>query len=365
MGLMDGDYPSQDARKLFYDRLLRDLRADPAFDAIALTNRMRMVFSGNSPIEIDGRQYKENRDRPIANFEQVTAGFFGVTAQRLLEGRTFTDDDLDARLPVGIVNAAFARKHFGNESAVGRRFRTMNTNGTQPGPWRTVVGVVSTIRMMGPFNTPGVDETGFYVPFYSTATGPAQAGPYVSQFATLVVKPRAGQRPEALVNALRREVNKADPNLPLYFVGTPKSQIEGFVASNRIIATMFSIFGVVAVVLASVGIYGVMSFSVNQRMQEFGVRMALGANGHRILGMVLKQGVVQIGLGLMLGVGLALAITAVGGSGIQNVLFGVNPRDPLTYGVVLALVTTVSLIATFVPAQRATRVDPMTALRAE
>jgi ABC-type antimicrobial peptide transport system permease subunit len=210
-----------------------------------------------------------------------------------------------------------------------------------------------------------VDDTGFYVPFYSTATGPAQAAPFVSQFATLVVKPRAGQRPEALVSAMRREVAKADPNLPLYFVGTPKSQIEGFVAQNRITATMFSIFGLVAVVLASVGIYGVMSFSVNQRMQEFGVRMALGANGNRILGMVLKQGVAQIGLGVMLGLGLALAITAIGERGIQNVLFGVNPRDPLTYSVVVALVTTVSLIATLVPAQRATRVDPMTALRAE
>jgi predicted permease len=365
VGLMDGDYPSQESRKLFYDRLLRELRANPELDAVALTNRFRMVFSGSGPIEIDGRQYKENRDRPIANFEQVTGGFFGVTGQRLLEGRTFSDDDLDARLPVGIVNAAFARKHFGSDSALGRRFRTMNTNGTQPGPWRTVVGVVSTVRMLGPFNTAGVDDTGFYVPFYSTATGPAQAAPFVSQFATLVVRPRAGQRPEALVNAMRREVAKADPNLPLYFVGTPKNQIEGFVAQNRITATMFSIFGLVAVVLASVGIYGVMSFSVNQRMQEFGVRMALGANGNRILGMVLKQGVAQIGLGLMLGLGLALAITAVGGSGIQNVLFGVNPRDPLTYGVVVALVTTVSLIATFVPAQRATRVDPMTALRAE
>ena len=365
MGLMDGDYPSQEVRKLFYDRLLRDLRANPEFDAVALTNRFRMVFSGNGPIEIDGKQYKENRDRPIANFEQVTGGFFGVTGQRLLEGRTFTDDDLDARLPVGIVNAAFARKHFGSDSALGRRFRSMNTNGTQPGPWRTIVGVVSTVRMLGPFNTAGVDDTGFYVPFYSTATGPMQAAPFVSQFATLVVRPRGGQRPEAIVNAMRREVTKADPNLPLYFVGTPKSQIEGFVAQNRITATMFSIFGLVAVVLASVGIYGVMSFSVNQRMQEFGVRMALGANGNRILGMVLKQGVAQIGLGLMLGLGLALAITAVGGSGIQNVLFGVNPRDPLTYGVVVALVTTVSLIATVVPAHRATRVDPMTALRAE
>ena len=128
---------------------------------------------------------------------------------------------------------------------------------------------------------------------------------------------------------------------------------------------MFTIFGAVAVVLASVGIYGVMSFSVNQRTQEFGVRMALGANDGTILGMVLRQGVVQIGIGLTLGLGLALAIAAVAGSGIQSSLFGVGARDPLTYTSVALLVTIVSLVATLVPARRATRVDPMIALRAE
>ena len=365
MGLMDGDYPTPDARRLFYDRLLRALRANPEFDAVGFTSRFRMVFSGNGPIEIDGRTYKDKKDRPLTNFEQVTGTFFDVTSQKLLEGRTFNDDDLDAKLPVSVVNAAFARKHFGNASPIGRRFRTMDATGTQPGPWRTIVGVISNVRMLGPFNNPGVDDTGFYVPFYSTAFGPAPPAPFVSQFATVVVKPRGGQRADALANALRREVNKADPNLPLYFVGTPKNQIEVFVAANRIIATMFSIFGAVAVVLASVGIYGVMSFSVNQRTQEFGVRMALGANDGLILGMVLKQGVVQIGIGLMLGLGFALAIATVAGSGIQNTLFGVSARDPLTYGTVAALVAIVSLVATLVPARRATRVDPMIALRAE
>jgi putative ABC transport system permease protein len=164
---------------------------------------------------------------------------------------------------------------------------------------------------------------------------------------------------------VRREVNKVDPNLPLYFVGTPQRNLEGFVAQNRIIATMFSIFGLVAVVLASVGIYGVMSFSVNQRAQEFGVRMALGADDGRILGMVLRQGSMQIGLGLLLGVAVALAVALTAGEAIGNTLFGVNPRDPLTYGAVIALVTIVSLIATLVPARRAARVDPMVALRAE
>ncbi|HXI31350.1 MAG TPA: ABC transporter permease [Vicinamibacterales bacterium] len=365
MGLMDGDYPSQDARKLFYDRLLRDLATTPEFEAAALTNRFRMVFSGAAPIEIDGRTYAENRDRPQANFETIGGAFFDVTGQKLLEGRTFTDNDADVRLPVAIVNAAFARKHYGAESALGRRFRTMTGNGTQPGPWRTIVGVVSTVRMLGPFNNPGTDDTGYYVPFYSSAVGPALPGPLVSQFATVVVRPRSGQRADLLANVLRREIARADPNLPLYFVGTPHSQIEVFVAQTRIVATMFTIFGVVAIVLASVGIYGVMSFAVNQRTPEFGVRMALGANDRRILGMVLKQGVAQIALGVALGLGLALAIAAVAGAGIQNTLFGVSARDPLTYASVFAIVTSVSLLATMVPARRATRVDPMIALRAE
>ena len=241
----------------------------------------------------------------------------------------------------------------------------MTNNGTQPGPWRTIVGVVSTVRMLGPFNNPNADDTGFYVPFYASAVGPALPGPLVSQFATVVVKPHPGQRADLLANALRREVAKADPNLPLYFVGTPKSQSDVFVAANRIIATMFTIFGAAAIVLASVGIYGVMSFAVTQRTQEFGVRMALGAPDRRILAMVLGQGVAQIAIGLAIGFAAALGIAAAAGAGIQTTLFGVSARDPLTYAIVFATVAGVSLAATMVPARRATRVDPMIALRAE
>ena len=303
MGLMDGDYPTQDSRKVFYDRVLQDFAGDPEFEAVALTNRFRMVFSGNARVEIEGKKYQEDRDRPQANFEQVSGGFFAVTGQKLLEGRTFGVDDLDARQPVAIVNAAFAQKHFGNESALGRRFRTFAPTAQRMGPWRTIVGVVSTVRMLGPFNQPGIDETGYYVPFFSNPVGPVTAAPFVSQFATILLKPRGGQRADAMAVPLRRQMTKADPNLPLYFVGTPKAQLDGFVAQNRIIATMFSIFGLVAVVLASVGMYGVMSFSVNQRRQEFGVRMALGAHYTRIMRMVLRQGAMQLALGLFLGLG--------------------------------------------------------------
>ena len=367
MALMEGDYPTPESRRIFYDRVLEQFASDSQFESAALTNRFRMVFSGSSPVEIEGRAYRDRSDRTTANVEQVSGSFFSVTGQKLLEGRTFGVDDVDTKQPVAVVNAAFAKKHFGTESAVGRRFRTARADGNpqQAGPWRTIVGVVSTVRMLPPFNQPGVDEAGFYVPFLSTPVGPVQQAPAGNQFSTILAKPRGGQRAEAMAVPLQRQIAKVDPNLPLYFVGTPKSQIDGFVAQNRIIATMFSIFGLVAMVIASVGVYGVMSFSVNQRRQEFGVRMALGAPHERILAMVLRQGLVQLAIGLSVGLGLALTLATLGGAGVQNALYGVTARDPLTYTAVMVLLTIVSIVATLVPARRATRVDPMIALRAE
>jgi putative ABC transport system permease protein len=364
MGLMEGDYPTSAARQLFYERLLRELRATPQFESAALTNRFRMVFSGDAPVEIEGRSYLSDADRTEAEFENVTAGYFDTLGVKLLEGRDFTDLDSDQREPVAIVNALFARKHFGDESPIGRRFRAIQQNGTNAGPWRTIVGVVSTIRMQGPFDNEGEGD-GFYLPYFATAFGEVAPEPVAVQFGTAVVRPRAGQRPEALAQALQDAVMKVDPNLPVYFTSTPKAAKEGFLAPNRIVATMFGIFGIVALVLASVGLYGVMSFSVNQRTQEFGVRMALGADANRILRMVLSQGVIQLSIGLALGLGTALLIATIGAEAISTIIFQISPRDPLTYAFVAVVLTIVALIAMLVPARRATRVDPMTALRAE
>jgi len=369
MALMDGDYPTPEARKLFFDRLLREMRAHPEFAGAALTNRFRMSFSGFAPVEIEGKAYPTDSDRPNANFEQVTDGFFAVLGARILEGRDFALDDSDAKLPVAIVNAAFARKHFGHESAIGRRFRTVGNNGQLFGPWRTIIGVASTVRMLGPFNNPQVDETGFYVPYFSTVFGPAQPAPVTQQFATVVVRPRGGgelgRRAAGLATALQRQVNQIDPDLPLYFVGTAKDNQESFLSVTRITATMFTVFGLVAVILASVGLYGVMSFSVNQRTQEFGIRMALGADRGRILQMVLGQGALQVIIGLTIGLGCAALIGVVAREGIANQLFDISPLDPLTYASVALLLAAVAFVSTFTPARRATRVDPMTALRAE
>jgi ABC-type antimicrobial peptide transport system permease subunit len=365
---------------LFFDRLLRELRANPEYESAALTNRFRMSFSGFGPIEIEGQAYNSESDRPNTNFEQISEGYFSTLGAKLLEGRDFALDDTDAKQPVAIVNAAFAKKHFGTTSAIGRRFRTVGNNGTLFGPWRTIVGVVSTVRMLGPFNNPQVDDTGFYVPYFSAVFGPVLPGPFSQQFATVIVRPRGAspaggersrtdlsRRVAAMGTTLQREVSKVDPNLPLYFVGTAKENIESFLSVTRIIASMFTIFGVVAVVLASVGLYGVMSFSVNQRTQEFGIRMALGADNRSILGMVFRQGGVQLLLGLLLGLGLTGAIGYFGREAILNSgqLFAISPTDPLTYFAVALLLALVAFVATLMPARRATRVDPMIALRAE
>ena len=382
MALMEGEYPTPEARKLFFDRLVRELRSDPEFAAAALTNRFRMSFSGTARIEIEGQAYKTDEDRPNTNFEQVTDGYFATLNARILEGRDFALDDNDGKLPVAIVDALFARKHYGRESAVGRRFRTVGNNGQLFGPWRTIVGVVQDVRMLGPFNNPLVDDAGFYVPYFSSVFGPAQAAPATQQFATIVVRPRgvaendgngrsqaassAGLTRAAILGpVLQREVNKVDPDLPLYFVGTAKNNQESFLGVNRVIATMFSVFGAVGVFLASVGLYGVMSFSVNQRTQEFGIRMALGADRQRILRMVLGQGAIQLAIGLVLGLGLAVTIGVLFRDGIANQLFDIQPYDPLTYITVASLLSAVAFVATVVPAVRATRVDPMIALRAE
>jgi len=219
--------------------------------------------------------------------------------------------------------------------------------------------------MLGVYNSPLVDDSGFYVPFYGTVEGPVPRAPAPAGFATVVVRLRANVRAETMVTALRRAVEKVDRDLPLYYVGTPAQHYDSALAQNRVIAGMFSTVGFVAVVMASVGLYGVMSFSVNQRRQEFGVRMALGADRRAIVGIVLGRGGRQIALGQTLGFALAFVLAALGRDVLAGMLFNVSAHDPFSYAVVFAVVTVVSLFAALMPALGASRVDPVTALRAD
>ncbi len=355
MGLFDADYPNAAARQKFFDALLRQLRAAPEVESAALTARFQMLFAGGGQYEVDGQAYTTDDDRPFGNFEPISDGYFSTLGLRILEGREFLPDDSDAKQPVALVNASFAKRHFGNQSPLGRRIRVYNR--AQPQAWRTIVGVVPDTRMEGPFPGPRIrDSAGFYQ---------LLSAPQPPQFSTILAKARGGLPADTLGAVLRRELAKLDPNLPLYFIGTPKVWHDGALAQLRLAATLFGIFGLVAVVLSSVGLYGVMSFAVNQRTQEFGIRMALGADAMRILTMVVRKGALQLAAGLIVGLSAALIIVHAASGPLQNFLFQVDPSDPTIYGSVAVLLAVVAAVACLIPARRATRVDPMTALRAE
>lgn len=355
MGLMEGAYPTADSRREFFRHAVRALRDNPQFQYAAMSSRFRMTFDAQGQFEVDGQKYMTDRDRPRGNFESVSDNYFATLGLKVLEGRDFTIDDSDAKQPVALVNASFARRYFGRESAIGHRIRIFNPG--NPQPWRTIVGVVPDTLMQGPFDQQN-DSAGFFMPLLGANPAP--------QFCTILVRPRPGQRADTLGPALKSAVAELDSNLPTYFPGTPARFHEEVLGGNRIIATLFSIFGVVAFVLSAVGLYGVMTFSVNQRRQEFGIRMALGADAARIFRMVMTQGAWQLVIGLALGAGgAALLLGVMAATALRNILFKVNALEPSIYLAVAGLLTFVAALSCFVPARRATRVNPMIALRTE
>jgi putative ABC transport system permease protein len=354
MALMEGAY-TEDGRRDFFKRAVRELRSNPQFNSAALSDRFRMTFAGGGQYEVDGQNYLTDRDRPRGNFESVSDNYFSTLGLKILEGRDFTIDDADTKQSVAIVNASFARKHWGNQSALGHQVRIFNPG--EPQPWRTIVGVVPDTLMQGPFDQQ-TDTGGFYMPLLGAS--PA------TQFCTIIVRPRAGQRADTLGPALTKAVTQLDSDVPIYFPGTPARLHNETLSINRIVVSLFVIFGAVAFVLSAVGLYGVMSFSVSQRTQEFGIRMALGADARRIFRMVMTQGAWQLVIGLVLGAGAAaLLLGVLVAAALRNILFKVNALDPSIYLAVAGLLTIVAALSCFVPARRATRVDPVAALRYE
>jgi predicted permease len=354
IALMEGAY-TEDGRRDFFKRAVRELRANPQFQSVALTDRFRMTFAGRGQYEVDGKKYLTDRDRPGGNFESVSDNYFSTLGLKILEGRDFTIDDADTKQPVAIVNASFARKHWGNQSALGHQVRIFNPG--EPQPWRTIIAVVPDTLMQGPFDQQ-TDMAGFYMPLLGASP--------VTQFCTIVVRPSAGQQADQLGPALKKAVGQLDSDAPIYFPGTPARLHDESLSGNRIVVSLFAIFGAVAFVLSAVGLYGVMSFSVSQRTQEFGIRMALGADARRIFRMVMTQGAWQLVIGLVLGASAAaLLLGVLVAAALRNILFKVNVLDPSIYLAVGGLLTVVAAISCFVPARRATRVDPVTALRYE
>jgi hypothetical protein len=276
----------------------------------------------------------------------------------MVSGRSFTELDTPENLPVAIINEALAETLFPGEDPLGKRFRRepwpQERATASPGelemPWLTVVGVAPNMAAQGLGNTTNAEGRHYWLPLHPGET---------ASFMTIAARGPAD--PMQLAEVIRREVIKMDPNLPLYAVATPEMIIREDTVGNRVISNIFKIFGLVAVFLASVGIYGIMSFSVNQRTMEFGIRSALGATGRNILVLVMRSGLLQFLVGLVLGLVGAFFFAQL----MRDFLYGVSTQDPFNYLMVGLVFTTVAVSACLMPARRAARVDPAQALRYE
>ncbi len=343
----EAEYRDDDERRAAYRRILTHLRSSPQFTHAAFTSRRNMMTNETFHGQIEGRTYARPEDRLESWMEFVSDGYFDTLGLRPIAGREFEPDDRGDRRFVVLVNESFARRHFSDENPLGHRIRAREGD-----TWRTIIGVVPDTMMQGPLDQQR-DGAAIFVPTEDLPLG----------YLTLVAR---GREPaERLSNALRRELARVEPNLAIYSLDTPKNHLKTALAQGRTIASLFAIFGAVSIALAAVGLYGVMSFAVSRRTQEFGIRLALGARKGDIMKMVMAQGASQLALGAALGVGLALALVQIGGGAIAGFLYKVSPRDPLVYVGVIALLAVATSMACFFPARRATKVDPMAALRNE
>jgi putative ABC transport system permease protein len=297
--------------------------------------------------DTDFEGFVKREGGPIENvdFDQVvTKDYFSTMGIRLMEGRLFDDRDTAAGTPVVIVNSTMARTFWPNQSAIGKHVRP---NSGSKDPWSTVVDDVKNAGLDRPAGTE------LYLP-YGQAENFGLTDMYV------VMRGRSGD-PRNLVGAVRERLNVTDGLLPLSDVRMMNDVMERAQARPRFLTLLLSLFSVTALVIATVGIYGVVSYSVARRTKEFGLRMVLGAQEGDVLGLVMKQGVEMVLVGLAAGLITALALTRL----MASLLFGVAPTDLATFASVTVVLAGVALAACYVPARRATRVDPLQTLRYE
>lgn len=344
LGLPVADYPDSLSQLQFYDALEPRLQTRYGAENVALARTFPGLGSMGSRLAVEGEVYERDQDYPETRWVRITPGYFETFGVTLRQGRNFSRQDNAQSLPVAIVNESFARTHFGNESPLGRRVRLGDSKSEEP--WLTIVGVAPDMYLDGPENE---EPEGLYVPFHQNP----------DEWVGIAIK-TAGS-PLAITSDVRDIVASVDDNMPIYFIDSLEGWINQGTWFIRVFGTIFMIFGGVALFLASVGLYGVMAFSVSQRTKEMGVRMALGAQGPDVLRLIVKQGVVQLSIGLVLGLGLAVLLSR----GMDILLFGVEPLDPTTFLAIIVVLAGTGLLASFIPARRATRVDPVIALKYE
>ncbi|MDQ3908529.1 MAG: ABC transporter permease, partial [Acidobacteriota bacterium] len=329
----------------FYDQLLERAAQQPGIRSAALTSSLPFTGGDFLAFFVEGRTYAPTDRTPDAESRIISPGYFGTMQIPLLRGRLLDDHDAGDAPQVAVINETLARRYFGGEEALGKKI-TFGDPQAKDSVWYTVVGVVADVRQSR------LDKEPYAQVFRSYRQTPRRA---------LTVVLRTEGAPLASVGALREQVLSLDRQQPLYNVRTAEQVMAESIARPRFNTLLIAIFAAVALALAAVGLYGVMSYTVTQRTHELGVRLALGAQPRDLLRLVVRQGMVLVGVGIGLGLIGALAATRL----LRSLLFGVSDTDPMTFAGIALLLCLVALAACLVPARRATKVDPLIALRAE
>ena len=337
----DEKYPKDSMWQRFYAPALDRIQALPGVRAAGIISLLPLQAWGwNGSFSIEGRPREDPAKQPLAEFRQISPGYFRAMGIRILKGRAIGPEDTIVSPHVILINDALAKRYFPGQDPLGQK---INWN-----EWRTIVGVVANTRQATLDRQPMPE---LYFPA-------AQLSESISGM-TFVIS--TSVEPSSVTGAVTAAIQSVDPTQPVFGVKTMTEVVSDSLSNQRLYAWLLGVFSALALILASAGIYGVMSYLVTQRTQEFGLRMALGASTNNVLRMVLRQALMLIGAGLAIGLVGALAVTRV----LTNFLFGVKPIDPLTFAAVSVILTGVALLATYLPALRATRVDPMVALRYE
>jgi putative ABC transport system permease protein len=330
----------------YFDNITERVAAVPGVREVGVINTLPLQKGPTLRFRIEGRAPLTIDKWPPANYRTVSPNYFHVMNIPVLQGRTFTRGDNEQSRTVLMVNQSLVDKNFSGENVVGRRINFGRTDDNQQPVWLEIVGVVADIKNLE-LKEPPEPEV-----YFSTLQGP---------FQTMSIVIRSNTEPTSLVSAVRQAVAEVDKTVPIADFETMERLVTESVMQPRFNMVLLGLFSGIALLLSAAGIYGVTSYTVTQRTHELGIRLALGAQLGDVLKLILKQGLVVIVIGLAIGLGAAFVLTRL----LKSLLFGVTATDPLTFAAIALLLSIVALIACYVPARRATKVDPLVALRYE
>jgi putative ABC transport system permease protein len=345
LALPASKYPKPTDQIAFHERLKPRLQALPGVTSIEITNFLPTGGSSSFQYELEGVPPVGSQSRPTLSALVVGPDYFRTMDVRPQSGRIFTDVDGVSGPPVALVNQSFAGKFWPGQDPVGKRLRLF-TGGT-PETWLQVVGVVPNI-VQNDISPRQVDPL-IYIPYRQKPQ------------ADMAIVARTVVPPGTLATAFRREIQAVDSDLPIYNLWTMQERLERNYWFYRVLGVLFVIFAGIALFLASIGLYAVMAHSVNQRTQEIGVRMAMGATARAILQLLFTQGMVRVAVGVAIGLVAAFGVTRV----LKAILVQVAPADPMTFATASVVLAIAAALGCWIPARRAMRVDPMVALRHE